>query len=308
MNVDYYPLNIINGPSTIHISHSFYNKEFDYDVDYNKDVTLILGKGSGYKLSMAFTNKHKYTPLEFRSGDQLTSKAILPNIKTKDFIIALAKTFNFDLLSEGGLESKLLIDIKKYTMSPDVLMIDDEKEINVKNLNFSKLVLTNGFADSPLLEDYSINNKEAVYAQKIINTGYSIKDVQKKIEIPYSTTIWEIDRSAFGYDYFGKYYNGGYAKRATGTSTGLSDKIVFGYLNRVDDYLYLVDDHLGLEIPINDDNSPDSPEFSHCNLNVLYDGSLPRSLQWSLTNDYNPHTIKADSYWTFSPHKNSRLV
>ena len=46
---------------------------------------------------------------------------------------------------------------------------------------------------------------------------------------------------------FGRYYNGGYSRKATGSLIGLQDKLTFGYLNEVEDELFIAGDWILLE-------------------------------------------------------------
>ena len=174
--------------------------------------------------------------MDFVEYDLLDSKKLLPNISIKDFVINLAKIFNFDISIRN---KKLFIDVKRYYMSSEPLLLDDEVDIDVSKVNFSRLEIKSEVAQSDLISQYK--EEHGTWASKIINTGYSIKKEDKEIELPYGTPYALTDYNFFAYDLYGMYLNGGYNRYPVGCIKGLEDGFTLGYLGVNDETIYATD-------------------------------------------------------------------
>lgn len=89
--------------------------------------------------------------MDFVEYDLLNSEKLLPKISIKDFIINLAKIFNFDISIKN---KKLFIDVKRYYMSSEPLILDDELSVDVSKVNFSRLEIKSKTAQSDLITQY----------------------------------------------------------------------------------------------------------------------------------------------------------
>lgn len=171
-------------------------------------------------------------PLDFTEFDVLTSDKILPDMSIKDFILDLAKIFNLNITAKNN---GLYIDTKKYKQTNEVLVIDGQPEIDVSSVNFSKLIISPETPDSEHIKEYEDKLKKN-WASKVINTGYTIKNEEKEVEMPYGTSLPIIDYNFFAYDAYGEYMNGGYSRVATGDIRGLDEGLVLGYIHKnIDD-------------------------------------------------------------------------
>ena len=250
------------------------------------NTTYIFNHTFDYTISLKNNPKIIHKPLDFTEYDILDSKKILPKISIKDFIINLAKIFNFDISVING---KLFIDVKRYYMSSEPLLLDDELNVDVSKVNFSRLEIKSEVVQSDLLTQYE--EEHGIWASKIINTGYSIKKEEEELELPYGTPVALIDYGYFAYNQFGNYLNGGYNKYPVGVITGLGDGMVLGYVGINDDRIYVTDAEI-----VND-----SPIIS--NRRLYYD-NLSDIVEWTFDDeitDVNVATL--DSYSTFLPYR-----
>lgn len=174
----------------------------------------------------------------FRSNDLITTKKIIPKISIKNFLIQLAKFFNFDLVVE---DQKLKLQLKNYYQVDETLLIDSISNINTTNITFNKLLISNSLPKNKIFEDYKRNNK-VDYDTQIINTGYSIKNNVKQIKLETAIPILYRDHNSWAYHIFSKYSNGGYCKHNHGIIDELSEKLTFCYVSTVQDKLYVTDD------------------------------------------------------------------
>lgn len=259
----------------------------------NHSITNVVDKETTYPFYYTFdysinseirgTMIHK--PLEFTEYDLLTSKKILPNITIKDFIINIAKTFNYNIEVVDG---KLLIDIKRYNLANEGLLIDDDVEIDVNKVDFSRLKITSKNASSPLIEEYE--EEYETWASKIVNTGYSIKKEEKEIELPYGTPLALTDYNYFAFDQYGAYLNGGYSKYPVGCIKGLEDELTLGYLGINEETMYVSD------AEIIDNTSVISNRRLY---RIAEDGIV----EWKFDNDIDVPVSILPKYATFLPYR-----
>lgn len=259
----------------------------------NHSITNVVDKETTYPFYYTFdyninseifgTMIHK--PLEFTEYDLLTSKKILPNITIKDFIINIAKTFNYNIKVVDG---KLLIDIKRYNLANEGLLIDDNVEIDVNKVDFSRLKITSKNASSPLIEEYE--EEYETWASKIVNTGYSIKKEEKEVELPYGTPLALTDYNYFAFDQYGAYLNGGYSKYPVGCIKGLEDELTLGYLGINEETMYVSD------AEIIDNTSVISNRRLY---RIAKDGIV----EWKFDNEINVPVSILPKYATFLPYR-----
>ena len=232
---------------------------------------------------------------EFRSGDWLTSEVLLPNIALKDFLINYIKTFKYHTEFRDG---TLYVFRKNYTKR-DNIVITDVKNMELDKIKFNKIKITCGKAESELISDYE-KQEGKKWGEKLVYTGYSIRNKTKEITIPYSIPFYSKTYHYFGYDMFGRYYNGGYSRKATGSLIGLQDKLTFGYLNEVEDELFIGDDWVLLE-----SKDYGGEEYGHVNTLLVYDENLTDSLKYRFikTNHVALFNSKyMNKYKTLSPY------
>ena len=275
--------------STMRVYHTFSGRRWGAgaSVYRGKDLNFFGFEGDSGK----FTVTSKVTPtvthkhLDFTEYDLLDSKKLLPNISIKDFVINLAKIFNFDISIRN---KKLFIDVKRYYMSSEPLLLDDELDIDVSKVNFSRLEIKSEVAQSELITQYE--EEHGTWASKIINTGYSIKKEDEEIELPYGTPYALTDYNFFAYDLYGMYLNGGYNRYPVGSIRGLEDGFTLGYLGINDETIYATDAEY-----IND-------EF------VISNKKLTRQtgdngIEWIFAEGHNDYVTTLDSYSTFLPYR-----
>jgi hypothetical protein len=237
------------------------------------------------------------TPLEqFRSGDRLNSKTLLPKMTVRDFIINTIKTFDYDSEFRNGF---LHIFKRKYKVN-DNIVITNVKEMDIDKIKFNIIKLYNGKAESELITQYEeLEGKK--WGEKIVYTNYSIRNKIKEIELPYKIPFFSKAYHYFGYDMFGRYFNGGYSKFATGSLIGTEDSYTIGYLNYIKDDMVINDDWILLE---NKDYGGE--DYSHVNMALVYDDSLTDSLKWRIfktnTSQYSSMSWYLDTYTTLSPY------
>lgn len=227
--------------SNMAVTHSFSGRRWGAgaNVYRGKDLNFFgfEGDSSKYNVSSTVTPTVTHKHLDFAEYDLLDSKKLLPSMSIKDFIIDLSKTFNFDISVK---DSRLYIDVKRYKMSSEPILLADELDIDVSKVNFSRLEINSGTSQSPLIDEYE--EEHNTWASKIINTGYSIKKEEEEVELPYSTPFALTDYNYFAYDLYGLYLNGGYARYPVGNIKGLEgDGLVLGYLGINDETMYVSD-------------------------------------------------------------------
>jgi hypothetical protein len=254
------------------------------EVDGNK--TYIFNYTFDYTIDSVNNPKIIHKPLDFTEYDILDSKKILPKISIKDFVINMAKIFNFDISIRN---KKLFIDIKRYYMSSEPLLLADELDIDVSKVNFSRLEIKSEVVESDLLKQYE--EEHGTWGSKIINTGYSIKKEEEEVELPYGTPVALIDYGYFAYNQFGAYLNGGYNKYPVGVITGLGDGMVLGYVGINDEKMYVTD------AEIVDD------KFVISNRRLYYD-SLSGTIEWTFDDKVTGVNVSTlDRYSTFLPYR-----
>lgn len=200
----------------------------------------------------------------------------------KDFIIDLAKSYNFNIIAKNN---GLYVDVKRYKETDEIILIDGQPDIDVSKVDFSKLVISNQYPDSELIKEYE-EKLGKPWTSKIINTGYSIKKSKEEIEMPYGTSLPIVDYNYFAYDYFGEYLNAGYATVATGDVRNVSGNLVLGYIQRNDDKIYITDT----------ERREDKPVLANHRL-TLIDG------RWKFDDDIAANISKVDTYPTFVPYR-----
>lgn len=275
--------------STMGVFHSFSGRRWGAGANTyrGKDLNFFGFEGDSGKFTVTstitptITHKH----LDFVEYDLLDSKKLLPKISIKDFIINLAKIFNLHISVQ---DKRLLIDIKRYYKSSEPLVIDDEVNIDVSKVNFSRLEIKSDRPQSPLIDEYE--EQYNTWASKIINTGYSIKKEEESIELPYGTPFALIDYNFFAYDLFGMYLNGGYRRYPVGSIKGLEEGLVLGYLGINEEPMYVTDaEFLGEEFVISNKK--------------LTRQTGDNGVEWVFDEGSNEFVTTLDSYPTFLPYR-----
>lgn len=272
--------------STARVYHTFSGRRWGAgtSVYRGKDLNFFGFEGDSGKFTVTSTVTptitHKY--LDFTEYDMLTSDKLLPDMTIKDFIIDLAKSYNFNITAKNN---GLYVDVKRYKETDEVILIDGQPDIDVSKVDFSKLVISNQYPDSELIKEYE-EKLGKPWTSKIINTGYSIKKSKEEIELPYGTSLPIVDYNYFAYDYFGEYLNAGYATVATGDVRNISGNIVLGYIQRNDDKIYITDT----------ERREDKPVLANHRL-TLIDG------RWKFDDDIAANISKVDTYPTFVPYR-----
>ncbi len=223
--------------------------------------------------------------MDFVEYDLLDSSKLLPKISIKDFVINIAKIFNFNISIRN---KKLFIDIKRYYMSSEPLLLDDELSVDVSKVNFSRLEIKSVTAQSDLITQYE--EEHNTWASKIINTGYSIKKQEENLELPYGTPYALIDYNYFAYDLYGLYLNGGYSKYTVGCIKGLEDGFTLGYLGINDETMYVTDAKY-----IKDEFVISNKKLTRQTVN--------NSTEWVFAEGENEDVTTLDSYHTFLPYR-----
>ena len=263
-----------------------------------KEVYNMLNGGVLNQRILSSNSSVTYNSIDFRTGEIIDDSKIFPKVGIKDFVIQLAKFFNLDIIIK---DSKLHIQEKKYYKTNELLIIDEISEINISNITFDKLQLTNTLPSSDYLTTYK-NRYKQEYATQIINTGYSVRTNTKEIKLESGIPILLKDYNNYAYDKFTRYYNGGYSKVNHGVVNGFKDQIVFGFINTVNNLMYITDDsaaECGMLPTSNGIN------FTHFNPCLISETTVTE-------NDANrfyffPNNVtaakKINTYYTFSPYK-----
>lgn len=300
------------------ISTDFYYSLFNGDVAYldirttnrNPDdaneVTYLFGT---FSTSVITTNQSTYTfkNLDFRTGDIIKGQTILPKVSVKDFIINTCKFFNLGLTVKNN---ALYIFKKVYSKSNLVPILDTIDNTDLGLISFNKLILSTNISSDQLMDDYKTNTDKK-YGEQIINTGYSIKETKKEVNFEVSVPFLMDDYNAYAYDSYCKCYSGGYNINNHGNIYGLNDKLVFGFLNRVENNpptkfsnaLSVVNDStLEIKNIVHSSilNEVTDTEFQMYAPNITYFADSGE-FKFNSADDVNYKTI--DSYYTFSPYK-----
>ena len=260
------------------------------------------------------------TNLEFRTNDIVKGENLYPKVSIKDFVINLAKFYNLDLEIKND---SINIKPKEYYIAKNEnLLIDTIENIEVNNITFNRLRLINTLPKSDILDSYKKKYKKT-YGSQIISTGYSIKNNIKDITTDIAIPFLMKDFNAYGYDKFLGRFWGGYSKTNHGVVDDLDGKLVFGYLNRVNEVMYVSDDYrkegkmlhetdfavTGFSYGDFCDEIPFPPEdvkFCHTNFDIQCDTRLD---EWDpMRFKYLPYdkyvlygTKRLNYYYTFSP-------
>lgn len=267
----------------------------------DKEDYFLLYDGKLNAKYLSDTSTLDYSSIQLRSGEMITGEKVFPKVGIKDFIIQLAKFFNLDLIIK---DSKLHLQPKTYYRTNEQLAISEITSMNVSNLDFDKLQLTNTLPTNQFLTEYK-NKYKQDYACQIINTAYSIRKNTKEIKLDAGIPLLLKDYNSYAYDKFTRYYNGGYSRYNNGAINGYGDNIVFGYLSQVNDFMYLMDDTLAEAGAL---STSTEIKFCHTNLYMLSDSTVNESDANRFT-FYNPASYpiyggnKLTSYFTFSPYK-----
>jgi len=257
--------------------------------------------GYDVKISVASGGKVNYTPGDsFHTGELVTGKNIFPKVSIKDFLIELAKYHNLKLVILNG---KLRIEKKLYTSKNEFLNVINIEGVNPKLFDFNNIILSYGLTSNDLINSSYEDLNRKKYGQKLVNLNYSIRNKTKKIE--YSSYIPALikDTKKYAYDEFGGYFNSGRNKSNLGVTQGLSDKIVFCFLNNiVDNVIYLCDDTFyEANMASNYESSiPTEVKFLKTNLDVVYTSGL---FSFTGTSYGETQSIPISNYYTSSPYK-----
>lgn len=275
--------------STTRVYHTFSGRRWGTgnNLYRGKDLNFFGFEGDSGKFTITSTITPTITHknMDFAEYDLLNSEKLLPKISIKDFIINIAKIFNFDISIKN---KKLFIDIKRYYMSSEPLLLDDELSVDVSKVNFSRLEIKSGAAQSDLITRYE--EEHNTWASKIINTGYSIKKEEEEIELPYGTPYALIDYNFFAYDLYGLYLNGGYNRYTVGCIKGLEDGFTLGYLGINDETMYVTDAEF-----INDEFVISNKKLTRQTVN--------NNTEWVFADGVNEDVTTLDSYSTFLPYR-----
>lgn len=265
------------------------------------------------------------TNLEFRTNDIINGYNLYPKVSIKDFIIEVVKFFNLNLEVK---DDKLHINRKVYYLDEDNdLLITSVDGIEVNNISFNKLRLVNSLPKSDILDSYKSKYKKT-YGCQIVNTGYSIKNNVKEITSNVAIPMLLRDFNSYGYDRFLSRFNGGYSKFNHGVVTDLVGKLTFGYLNYIEDVMYVTDDNRfeGKMIYSEVDAAPvdfnygefcdaipfppTEVNFTHTNFAITCDTRLDEwdPNRFTYNGVYDSGTVlyggaKLKGYYTFSPYR-----
>lgn len=301
--IDSYPIAYIVGTNYVALDIGIYRTDPYYGLSrtnlFNNDMAAApVGN------TTLTSSRLRYKKLDFKTGDIISAKSILPKVSVKDFILLLCKYFDFDIKSVDNI---LTIDTKKYKLSNDVIIVDGVPDIDVNLISYSKLILSTNLPESDLLTEYETVNKK-IYAEQVVNTGYSIKSVVKDIKFDLSTPLLQTDTNTFAYDRFTKYFNGGYNKYSTGNITGLADKITFGYIKKNNDFIYVSNDIIQeIKNTVGTINKEDkygmvNELLRYQPVNHINDPSSDFKFV-EVTEYTSTNTKKLEYYYTFSPYK-----
>jgi len=222
-------------------------------------------------ITPSFTDiKINYKSVDFRTGDILNGKTLFPKISIKDFIVEMTKYFNLSLKIVDG---KLNLKYKEYYVTSDVPIINTINSLDINNFDFSKLTLKNEVTSNKSFADYKTYTKKT-YGEKIINTGYNIKINNKDIVFNISTPALIRDVNNYAYDIFAGYFNGGYSKHLNGVTQGLEDKLVFGFINIINEDIYCADDTQFEAGLISTNIQPEEISFILSNKSLIYNSDL----------------------------------
>ena len=237
---------------------------------------------SNYTVASTVTPTITHKPLDFTEYDTLTSEKLMPDMSIKDFIIDLAKTYNFNITAG---DNGLYVDVKRYRETDEIILIDGQPDIDVSKVDFSKLIISSESTDSEHIKEYE-EKLGKKWASKTINTGYTIKKEVKEVEMPYGTSLPIIDYNYFAYNAFGEYLNGGYAKVATGDIRGLDGGLILGYMHKNTDDIYITDTRR-----LNDKSILSNERLTYM------EG------KWRFNDEISAAGIKLETYPTFMPYR-----
>ena len=299
MDIDFFPAAIQQGGAV------YINTEIlDCSPEDTNYKYAFLRNGSGTIVNQGLSVKVSESNADFRTGDYITGPKVLPKIALKDFFINTAKFFNIDL---AVVNNVLTFKKKGYYITSDQLAISEIESINTANITFDKIKLTTLLPDSDILSNYeSVYDK--VYGEQIVNTGYSIKSNTKEVEESIAVPFLLKDYNAYAYDRFLSYFNSGYSKVRIGVVNGLEDKIAFGYINTLQDSMYITNDS-AYECGFNTTTVTGSttPSFTIYNPCLYYRSATDSFFaSGSTTGAYDPRLLL--TYNTFSPYKFSSGV
>lgn len=237
-----------------------------------------------------------------RTGDWISTSMFMPKVPVKDLLIALAKYFNLNIENKNG---SIYLSVKKYHKLGKQLIIDDSKtSINTNLVDFDKMILYSNKPDLDALSNYEKQTGEK-YAQKQINTGYTVKENKKEINYDAFIPVQYYDINNYAYDAFMSYNNNGYNRHRLGTITGSADKISFVYLNRIDDRMFITNDTLDESGMTIGDVIYDR-EFINNNERLTLDTRVtPNTTGFIPTNNQSiyPQSYLMSSYYTVSPYQ-----
>jgi hypothetical protein len=298
INCDFYP-NLTNSGNT-------QNTKIKVDIllsnpDVYIETTYIFGEQDTSLVYMGIGNSIiDYKPIDFKTGDYINSSTILPKISIKDFLLKFVKQFNLSLTRVGN---TLVINKKNYYLTNEQLLINEIESINLSNIDFNQLVLTNKLPDNDILKNYEKVYKKK-YAEQIINTGYSIKNSKKEIQLEIGLPLLRKDTNGFAYDKYTSYFNAGFSKYNYGDLVGFdSNELIIGYLNKINDFIYISNDNY-VEAGFNYNNlfsNTGDTKFTNYNDLLIYTGN--NTFNFNSTVSATTNTQKLLEYYTISPYK-----
>lgn len=266
------------------------------DDPYSPPYTIYYGESHTYSVYVA-PSQYEYTKTDIRSGDIITGKNILPNITIQNFLLSFVKLYNLDIRYEGG---KIKVGEKKYTLYPDYPRLKVNKIIPT-NYDFTTLTLSTGIPDNEMYSKYE-KATNRIYGQKVINTNYNIKKNVKDIKFDVSIPGILYDYNSYAYDIFSDYYNGGYSKERFGDVTGYDKEIVFAYINRNVERMFVCDDSFyeaGMKSIFNN-QAPEDVSFILGNVGLKYYENTGKYV----FNDADGYGYRiVQNYATLSPYK-----
>ena len=279
------------------------NLAIQLDMTYPQQNGNRLYDGNGCTIKMDLVSGGKLIQTQsdkIENGDIINGKNIYPKISIKDFLINLSKYHNFDLKI---INNKINIIKKLYVDQNDIINIANINSINPKLFDFSKLQISYELPENDLINKTYFEINKQKYGQKNIDLNYSIRKSIKKVEYSVAIPALMTDTSKIGYDTFGEYYKGGRSLYPYGVTNGFNEKIVFGFLNKINDLLTLTDDTLfelgcvsSFEsgIPTEKNVVKSNMYYEYNSGNFKFNGSSLIGVQ---------HAKPISEYYTISPYK-----
>lgn len=254
----------------------------NYSLTFTRDIN---------QSNIGYTTKTKHKIISknnenIMSGDIINGSNLYPNINIKDFLINFIKGFNLDIINEN---SKIKIKNKKFYETDEPLIITDIKMVKDNNY-YSELNFNTLLPKSDILDNYN-NKYKQEYGNKKVFTGYSVKNNNKDVKIPFSIPFFKSDFNSFAYNNFGQYFNSGYSRVSIGVFPE-NDVLTFAYLKKnggLKDRLHIFDDY-GKE-------TDDDITFNMVNRQLFYNNIYNDEKKW-----YMDYSYALDNWYTLSPY------